>query len=265
MSSGNAAVELIDTALIPNGGHLRLLRCGADYSIQFGEDELMGSTAVESEEALAWLAIRRMGGQRDRVLIGGLGMGFTLGAALAALPANASIVVAELVPKVVAWARGPLAHLFGDTLADPRLSIEIRDVHDLIVSSPGAFDAILLDVDNGPDGFIDIANDRLYCNWGLRASYAALRPGGVLAIWSAYEDEAFFARLGDAGFVVDEVKVPDPAGEERPPYTIWLATRPAGDRGATSIEAGAAASPETSQLTERDHRRVNIQECVPAS
>lgn len=226
VNAARASVELIDTAQIPNGGQLRLLRCGEDFSIQFGEDELMGSTAVTSEEALARLAVRRMGERRDRVLIGGLGMGFTLGAALAVLPAGAAIVVAELVPQVVAWARGPLAHLFGDTLADPRVSIEVRDVHDIIVDSPDTFDAILLDVDNGPDGFIDVANDRLYCNWGLRAAYAALRPGGVLAVWSAYEDDAFSRRLGNAGFVVDAVKVSDPDGHERAPYTIWLACRP---------------------------------------
>jgi spermidine synthase len=222
-----APIELIDTAQIPNGGMLRLLRCGNDFSIRFGEDELMGNEAVESEEALAQLAIRRAGVQCERVLIGGLGMGFTLGAALAELPEDASIVVAELVPKVVTWARGPLAHLFGDTLADPRVSIQVRDVHDVIVDSPGGFDAILLDVDNGPDGFIHLANDRLYCNWGLRACFAALRPGGVLAVWSAYEDEAFFTRLGNAGFEVEEAKVIDRVGRERAPYTIWLASRPA--------------------------------------
>jgi len=188
----------------------------------------MGSEAVESEQALARLAIEHMGGQRDRVLIGGLGMGFTLRAALAELPRHTQIIVAELVPKVVTWARGPLSHLFGNALADARVSIEMCDVHDVIVASEGSFDAIMLDVDNGPDGFIDVANDRLYCNWGLRASYAALRPGGVLAVWSAYEDTDFFERLEDAGFLVDEVKVSDPAGRERAPYTIWVALRPSG-------------------------------------
>lgn len=232
--ASRANIELIDTAQIPNGGQLRLLRRGTDYSIQFGDDELMGSQAAKSEEALAWLAVRRMGARRDRILIGGLGMGFTLSAALEALPANASIVVAELVPKVVTWARGQLAHLFGNTLEDPRVSIAIGDVHDVIVASPGSFDAILLDVDNGPDGFIRAENDRLYCNWGLRAAYTALRPGGVLAVWSAYEDEAFVSRLGAAGFLVDMVKVSDKAGRERAPYTIWLACRSEVDRWETT-------------------------------
>jgi threonine dehydrogenase-like Zn-dependent dehydrogenase len=237
-NAGSSPIELIDTAAIPGGGELQLLRCGADFSIQFGDDELMGNQAVVSEEALASLAIRRLGKQRERVLIGGLGMGFTLGAALAELPTHAEIIVAELVPKVVDWAHGPLAHLFGESLADPRVRIEIRDVHDVIVSSPDGFDAILLDVDNGPDGFIDAANDRLYCNWGLRASLTALRPGGVLAIWSAYPDDAFHARLSNAGFLVDEVEVDDPTGRERAPYIIWLAFRPS-EQSTGMVQAAA--------------------------
>jgi spermidine synthase len=219
-------VELVDTADIPGGGQLQLLRCGPDFSIQFGEDELMGSQEMDSEQALATLACHRMGARRDRVLIGGLGMGFTLGAALAALPDTSTIVVAELIPKVVTWANGPLTHLFGSNLSDPRVVIEIRDVHDVIDDASGSFDAILLDVDNGPDGFIQAANDRLYCNWGLRAAFAALRPGGVLAIWSAYNDDAFVDRLQNAGFVVDEVTLPATSGRVRTPYTIWLACRP---------------------------------------
>ncbi|MBC9034024.1 spermidine synthase [Sphingomonas sp. JC676] len=219
-------IELVDTADIPGGGQLRLMQRGPDFSIQFGEDELMGSQAFDSEEALAILACHRMGAQPDRVLIGGLGMGFTLGAALSALPESTAVVVAELVPKVVAWAHGPLAHLFGGYLTDPRVSLEIRDVHDIIDDAAGTFDGILLDVDNGPDGFIHAANDRLYCNWGLRAAYAALRPAGVLAIWSAYDDDAFVDRLENAGFVVDEVRLAATGGKKRTPYTIWLASKP---------------------------------------
>jgi len=219
-------IELVDTAELPDGGILRLLRCGGEFSIQFDEDELMGSEEFGSEQALARLAIERMGERCRRVLIGGLGMGFTLGAALTALPASASVVVAELVPEVVTWASGPLAHLFGDALADPRVTLEIRDVHDVIEDADQAFDGILLDVDNGPDGFIQRANERLYSNWGLRDAHAALRPGGVLAVWSAYPDDLFFKRLQLAGFAVDEVMVPDTRGPDLAPYTIWLASKP---------------------------------------
>ena len=204
---------------------LRLMRFGADFSIQFCGDELMGSDMNGSEKIIATETCRRLGDRADRVLIGGLGMGFTLGAAQAALPSSAGIVVAELVPKVVAWARGPLAHLFGGDLDDPRVSIEVADVHDVIVDSPGGYDGIMLDVDNGPDGFIQLANERLYCSWGLRAAHAALRPGGLLAIWSAYDDDAFVERLEGAGFVVDEMKMRANGGRTGPRHTIWFATR----------------------------------------
>jgi spermidine synthase len=224
-------VERIGAAEIPGGGELWLMRCGSQFSIQFGEDELMGSQDFTSEKALASFAIGRMGPRRDRILIGGLGMGFTLGAALAAVPDTTAVVVAELVPTVVTWASGPLAHLFGDHLHDPRVSLEIRDVHDVIAESPAGFDAILLDVDNGPDGFMRAANDRLYCNWGLRSAYAALRPGGVLAIWSAYDDAAFVDRLKGAGFTVDSASI-DAVGSVSPKhYTIWLAVKPEDDVG----------------------------------
>ncbi len=185
----------------------------------------MGSQLSGSEEALATLACRRLGSRGNRVLIGGLGMGFTLGAALSTLPASAEIVVAELVPEVVAWANGPLAHLFGNHLSDPRVSLRIGDVHDMIVAAPGGFDGILLDVDNGPDGLIHLANDRLYCNWGLRACYAALRPGGVLAVWSAYTDDAFVDRLRNAGFTVEELRIRATGGRTGARHTIWLASR----------------------------------------
>lgn len=218
-------VDLVDAADIPGGGQLHLLHCRGEYSIQFGVEELMGSGTRLSEQALARLACQRLDAEDCRVLIGGLGMGFTLGAALAALSPTASVVVAELVPKVLTWAQGPLAHLFGDDLADPRVSVEIGDVHDIIAATCGRFDAILLDVDNGPDGLIQLANDRLYCNWGLRAAHAALRPNGVLAVWSSYTDSAFVVRLEQAGFAVDEVSIPASAWEEDGHHTIWFASR----------------------------------------
>ena len=222
-----SAALLVDTAEIPGGGALRLLRHGADFAIFFDDEQLMGSWVSGSEEALATLVCQRLGDRAERLLIGGLGMGFTLAAALSAMPARASVVVAELVPKVVTWASGPLAHIFGTSLGDPRVSIEIRDVHDVIVGSPEGFDAIMLDVDNGPDYVISLANDRLYCPWGLRAAYAALRPGGVLGIWSAYPDDAFRDRLGAAGFEVNEIRMRAGGGRKGPRHVIWLASRPA--------------------------------------
>lgn len=214
---------LVDTAEIPGGGELRLLRHGPHYEIMFGHEQLMGSWSYRSEQALATLALDGLG-ERPRVLIGGLGMGFTLAAARAALPTGASIVVAELVPKIVAWASGHLRHLFGNSLEDPRVSIEVRDVHDLIVNQAGGFDAILLDIDNGPDGLISLANERLYSAWGLRATGAALRPGGVLAIWSAYPDDGFSHQLRASGFDVEEFRIDTDRGEDNPDHTIWLAT-----------------------------------------
>lgn len=220
-------VELIDIAEIPGGGELRLLRSGGEYSIRFCGDELMGSQVRHSEEALATMACERLTVAAPRVLIGGLGMGFTLAAAQAILPSDAGIVVAELVPKIIEWAGGPLSHIFGTSLADPRVELRLADVHDVIRDEPAGFDAILLDVDNGPDGLIYLPNERLYCNWGLRDAFAALRPGGILAIWSGYSDPRFTERLAAAGFQLDVVNIQAIAPEEDEGYTIWLATKPA--------------------------------------
>jgi len=185
----------------------------------------MGSKVRHSEQALATLTRNRLGDGGGRWLIGGLGMGFTLGAALAALGPAANVVVAELVPKVVTWAKGPLSHIFGGSLADPRVTLEVIDVHDVIVRARACFDAILLDVDNGPDGLIQLANDRLYCNWGLRAAHAALRPGGILAVWSSYSDADFYERLEYAGFEVEEITIDAHEYNDNVRHTIWLATR----------------------------------------
>lgn len=218
-------VELIDVAELPDGGQLRLLRRGDDYSIRFGDNELMGNQVRHSEEALATLVCQRLVSPDSRILIGGLGMGFTLGAARRSLPSTAMITVAELIPKIATWANGPLAHIFGDSLADPRVTLQMDDVHNVIDRGKAAFDAILLDVDNGPDGLIHLANERLYCNWGLRAAHAALKPQGILAIWSAYTDADFVTRLEAAGFAVEEVSVAAVVDGEDITHTIWLASR----------------------------------------
>jgi spermidine synthase len=219
--------ELIDTAPVPGGGELRLFCRGSEYSIMLGANELMNSRLSGSEEALADLACRRIADRpQPHLLIGGLGMGFTLRAALATLGPRNRIVVAELVPAVIAWARGPLAELFGGCLEDPRVRVEEADVANLIGGAPAAWDAILLDVDNGPDGLSRAANDRLYDEVGLRRAKAALRPGGVLAIWSAAPDPAFTRRLRSAGFTVEEHVVRAVRGRRGARHNIWLGIKP---------------------------------------
>ena len=173
-----------------------------------GANELMNSRLSGSEEALATLACARILTRRTpRILIGGLGMGFTLRAALSALPDDAQIDVAELVPAVVAWAQGPMAAHHGHSLSDPRTRIVMDDVAKLIRDGEAHYDAILLDVDNGPDGLTKNANDHLYSDAGLARAKAALRPGGVLAIWSAASDVQFTRRFKANGFDVEEVPV----------------------------------------------------------
>lgn len=215
--------ELVDTAPMPGGGELRLIRRGDDYSIMLGANELMSSRLSGSEEELARIACERTAGRaRPRVLIGGLGMGFTLKAALEALPADAVVTVAELVPAVVRWAQEPLAHLFGNSLADPRVTVVTADVAELIAS--GDWDAILLDVDNGPDGLSAAGNDRLYDRSGLAAAWRALRVGGVLGVWSAQPDAGFTRRLGQAGFEVEEAAARARGGRGAR-HWLWFATR----------------------------------------
>lgn len=215
----------LDAAPIPGGGTLKLMRRGEDeFSITLGHNELMNSRLKGSEEALASLAIDRIGQRRGpHLLIGGLGMGFTLRAALAALPEDAEIVVAELIPAVVAWARGPLAPIFAGCLDDPRVSVREADVVAAIREGQSRYDAILLDVDNGPDGLMVEANDRLYDHAGLSHAKAALRPGGVLAVWSAGPDRNFTQRLRQAGFAVEERTVRARAGAGGARHMIWLA------------------------------------------
>lgn len=218
---------LLDTAQIPGGGELRLMRRGTEFSIKLGQNELMNSRLSGSEQALATLACRRIQTrERPRMLIGGLGMGFTLRAALAVLGPKAEIVVAELVPSVVAWARGEMAEMFGDSLTDSRVTIREEDVSQIIQSARAAYDTILLDVDNGPEGLTRESNDALYDLKGLTAARVALRPGGVLAVWSSGPDPRFTQRLRKAGFDVNEVPVRanGPRGGAR--HVIWTAVRP---------------------------------------
>lgn len=216
----------LDTAPLPDGGELKLMRRGAEFSIRLAGNELMNSRLSGSEEALADLACRRLATPRPRILIGGLGMGFTLRAALAVLGPDARVTVAELIPAVVAWARGPMAELFAGCLDDPRVSIHVGDVGRLISAGRGAWDAILLDVDNGPEAMTAAANDGLYAAAGLGLARSALRPGGVLGIWSSGPDAAFAARLRRTGFAVEEARVRAHRGKSGTRHVIWFATRP---------------------------------------
>ena len=217
----------LDKAQIPGGGgELRLMQRGAEFSIMLGPNELMNSRLSGSEEALASIACEKIKTHaQPQVLIGGLGMGFTLRAALTALGAEARIVVAELVPAVVAWARGPMAEVFGNSLTDPRVRIHEADVGQLIRSGRSAYDAILLDVDNGPEGLTRQANDALYDIDGLSAARVALRTGGVLAVWSSGPDANFTQRLRQAGFAVAEVPVRASRARRGARHVIWIATR----------------------------------------
>ncbi len=216
---------LLDTAKIPGGGELRLKRRGSEFSIMLGDNELMNSRLSGSEEALATLSAAKIGGrQAPRVLIGGLGMGFTLRAALKTLNASALVEVAELVPQVIAWARGPMAEVYAGSLEDSRVKLREGDVGQIIRSSVSAYDAILLDVDNGPDGLTRKANDGLYDGPGLAAARKSLRLGGVLAVWSSGPDEDFTRRLRKAGFAVEENRVR--AGRSKGArHMIWIAVR----------------------------------------
>lgn len=222
----------VDTARVPGAEvELRLMRRGTEFSMMLGPNELMNSRLSGSEEALATLACKRIAAvKRPHLLIGGLGMGFTLRAALAVLGPEARIMVAELVPAVIAWARGPMADVFGDSLNDPRVNIREADVVDVIRSHASAFDAILLDVDNGPEGLIREANDVLYDLRGLKAIRRALRPGGVLAVWSSGPHPAFTRRLRDAGFDVNEVAVRATTRRSGARHVIWFATKSGGGR-----------------------------------
>ncbi len=218
--------SLLATAKVPGDeNELRLLRRGQEFAIRLGHNDLMNSRLSASEEALATAVCPRLG-PRPRILIGGLGMGFTLRAALAVLGMEARVVVAELVPEIVAWARGPMAELFGTSMTDPRVSIVETDVSDAIRAKPSAYDAILLDVDNGPDGLTRKANDRIYGLQGLAEARSALAPGGVLAVWSSGPDAAFASRLRRSGFEVEEIKVRAHRGRSGAKHVIWIATRP---------------------------------------
>jgi len=219
--------KLLHTTTVPDDDtELRLYQRGEEFSIKAGYNELMNSRVHGSEDALAELACQRLAERaRPRILIGGLGMGFTLAAALAQLGTDAEVLVAELVPTVVEWNRGLLSELAGHPLEDPRVAVFEGDVGEVIRAAREQYDAILLDVDNGPEGLTRKANDGLYSPAGLRAALAALRPQGILGVWSISPDPGFSKRLRRSGFAVDEIRARARGRHGGGRHMIWLATK----------------------------------------
>jgi spermidine synthase len=218
---------VIDQATVPgDGGEMKLLQRTHEFTINVKNEELMNSRLHGSEDTLAELTCRPLATRRrPAVLIGGLGMGYTLRAALDHLGPQAHVVVAELVPAVIQWNRTNLAHLAGRPLEDPRVTVRQGDVGVVIREKPTSYDAILLDVDNGPDGLTHKGNDRLYMSGGLEDAKTALKPGGALAVWSAQPDKAFTKRLRAVGFNIEEVPARS-RGTRGRWHHIWLAQKP---------------------------------------
>lgn len=220
--------QLLGTAQVPGGEELKLYAHDRDFMIVLGHNELMSTRQRASEEALANLTLDRLAGVRaPHLLIGGYGMGFTLRAALKRLGNDGRATVAELVPEIIQWARGPMAGVADGCLDDPRVRLVMDDVADAMLLAPEPFDAILLDVDNGPDGLVRADNNRIYSKSGLHNARRALSAGGILAIWSAFPDKAFTRRLESVGFEVEEVEVRARIGKDGkgkgPRHTIWFA------------------------------------------
>jgi spermidine synthase len=219
--------KVLDAAKVPGGDTvLRLKQRGAEFVIMLGDNQLMSNRLSATEQALATMACDGLRTAKEpKILIGGLGMGFTLRAALKIMGPKARIEVAELVPEVVKWARGPMTEIFEGSLDDPRTKIHVKDVGELIRAARLEYDAILLDVDNGPEGLSRVANDALYDDKGLRAAHAALKPGGVLAIWSSAPHAEFAARLRKTRFAVKEIAVRAKGPRGGAQHLIWTATR----------------------------------------
>jgi spermidine synthase len=219
--------EFLDSSKIPGSREeLSLYRRDQEYSIRVDRFELMNSRLHGSEESLAKISCSRVADRASpHILVGGLGMGYTLQAALKHSTAESRITVVELASAVVKWNHKWLADLAGRPLEDPRVSVIENDVAEVLKSATKEYDAVLLDVDNGPEGFTCKSNDWLYASSGLEASRTALRPRGVLSIWSASPDRRFTQRLRRAGFRVEDLRVPaGPSGGGQ--HTIWIAERP---------------------------------------
>ncbi|NND45630.1 MAG: hypothetical protein HKN58_09925 [Xanthomonadales bacterium] len=219
--------DLLGTAAIPGTQDvLHLFRDKDNFSIRLkGGLELMNTRKHGSEDALGRLPVQRLRNVKDaRVLVGGLGMGFTLAAVLAEVGPKAVVTAAELVPEVIEWNLGPLGEASGYPLKDPRTRVYRGDVGALLQEQESVFDVISLDVDNGPGGLTSRENDRLYSMRGVAAAQAALRPGGVLAYWSATPDAAFRKLLACLDPAVEEVRV-HAHGTRGPKHIIWMLGR----------------------------------------
>jgi len=216
--------ELAQARIPGEGATLRLTKSRGIFTIWVEHTELMSSEIHRSEDDLAELVCAKLVNRPEAaILIGGLGMGYTLAAALRSLGPKGAVVVAELMPAVVEWNRGPLAHLAGRPLDDPRVSVRVQDVAISIQTGLAEFDGILLDVDNGPEGLTRDSNNWLYSEDGLASAYTALRPGGILAIWSSRPDRNFGMRLRKAGFEVEEAVVESSDEDRNEQHTIFLA------------------------------------------
>jgi spermidine synthase len=215
--------ELIGEARTPEGSHITLTRRGDEYMILADGKDLMSSRMRGSEEELARIGCEKARSVENAcVLVGGLGMGFTLRATLDVMPADATVVIAELMPAVVEWNRGPLAHHASHPLADRRTLVELGDVSVTLRRGRDRFDAILLDVDNGPVAFTQASNAGLYDDAGLSMIREALKPGGVLAVWSAWDDRKFEHRLRYHGFAIETHHVRARLRQGGPVHTIFV-------------------------------------------
>ncbi|MCW1429604.1 spermidine synthase [Novosphingobium sp. JCM 18896] len=220
------ARELLGTAQVPDGEELQLFRHDKDFMITLKRSDLMSTRMSGSEKALATMTVERLGGRKSpHLLIGGYGMGFTLRAALEVLDAGARATVAEIVPEIIEWARGPMAELTAGCLDDPRVTLLQADVALIIDGGDEDYDAILLDVDNGPEGITREANDRIYSKRGLKVARQALTPGGILAVWSSHADPKFARRLADSGFEVTERAVRARDNGKGAKHVIWFAKK----------------------------------------
>lgn len=209
-----------------NKSELVLYQRDTEYSIRVNGQELMNSRMFGSEMKLAELSCPQIAvREKASVLIGGLGMGYTLSAALRLLDSDADVLLVELVPSVVQWNKDILGSLAGDPLKDSRVTVRIKDVVQVINSSKSAFDAVILDVDNGPGGLTQEGNEALYNMSGVSMIHRALRPGGVVAVWSSSPDTGFTKRLKRSSFHVIEKKVRARAQKKGPVHTIWIATK----------------------------------------